>query len=88
MGSKTEEAKSDGQSPELGSVLSFCWFLQLFYVWGCFVYTYVCATSMCLVPMEARRESGPLELELQTIVSLHVGVGNWTWDPQRGRECS
>ena len=25
------------------------------------------------------RVSGPLELELQTVVSCHVGTWNWTW---------
>jgi hypothetical protein len=42
---------------------------------------YVCAPSMCLVPLEARigfqkRVSDSLELELQMVVSCCVGAGD------------
>jgi hypothetical protein len=36
---------------------------------------YVCASHVYLVSRESRRESDPLELELQTV----VGVRNQTW---------
>lgn len=36
-------------------------------------------TTVCLVPQVQKRESDPLDLELQTLVSHHVGVGNCTW---------
>jgi hypothetical protein len=32
----------------------------------------------CLVPQEATRGLGPLELELQMVVSFNMGVGNQT----------
>ena len=37
---------------------------------------YVCLHQVHAVPVEARRESGPLELELQNAVSCQVDAGN------------
>lgn len=41
-------------------------------------FMFVHHVSVYLVPMEVR-VSDPLELELQLVVSYHVGVGNRIW---------
>lgn len=47
---------------------------------------YVCAP----IPGALRGQkslSGPLELELQTTVNLHLCAGNCTWDPWKSSLC-
>lgn len=47
----------------------------LFYMNGCFAY--IAVFTMCMSgPLEARWHWDPPELELQTVVSHHVGPGN------------
>ena len=50
------------------------------YVYGCFVCIYVCIPHVCVEPAcgVQRGELDPLELELQMVVSCHVGAGNQT----------
>jgi formate hydrogenlyase subunit 4 len=51
--------------------------IYLFYVYECFACISVCAPYACLVSMEIRREiSDSLVLEVQIVVSNHVGAGN------------
>ena len=40
---------------------------------------YVCAPCVQLMPMVVRMYGIPLELELQMVVSHHVGAGYQTW---------
>lgn len=47
-------------------------FLDLLYVHACFVYMYVCAPYVCLVPEESERGTG----EFQMLRSYHVGAGS------------
>jgi hypothetical protein len=55
---------------------SFFLKIYLFYVYGNFVCMYVCVPHVCLVPIETRRVCLiPLELELQMVMSCHVGSG-------------
>lgn len=43
---------------------------------------------MFLVPTKARKRNwGPSELELQTVVCYHVGSGNWPWVNPRKYKC-
>lgn len=43
----------------------------------CFVWVYVWASCVCLLPSETNKSvSDPLDLELQTIGSYHVGTEN------------
>jgi hypothetical protein len=47
------------------------------YIYECFAFMYVCVSCVWLVPMAVRRgHRNPLELELEMIVSHHVGAGN------------
>ena len=43
------------------------------YLWKCFACVYICVPH---VHEGQKTVSGPLELELQTVVSSHVGAGN------------
>lgn len=59
------------------------------YMYECSFWLYVCAPHACLVPAEARnRASDPLELELQIVLSHHVGAGNWTQVVCKSSICS
>lgn len=51
---------------------------SLFDVHGCFACIYVSVSHLFLVPVQARRECQICSLELQTILSPPVGVGNQT----------
>lgn len=52
-------------------------YLIIFHVCDYFACMCVCVPSVCPVPTEARIT--PLELELQTIVSYHVGAEAQIW---------
>ena len=41
-----------------------------------FACIYVCVPCVCLVPTEERIGVRPLKLELQMVVSHHMGAGN------------
>lgn len=43
------------------------------------VCVYVCAPCMYLVPRSQKRAKDPLELELEIVVSCHLGAVNQTW---------
>lgn len=45
-------------------------------------------TTECLVPQVQKRECDPLELELQTLASHHVGVSDCTWGLWKSSQCS
>jgi hypothetical protein len=44
----------------------------------CVACLYVCASYVCLVSRLQKRVLDCLKLELQMVVSHHVGAGNWT----------
>lgn len=46
----------------------------LFYVSKCFAHMYVCATFICLVPAEVKRDG--IETNYWMVMSHHVGLGN------------
>lgn len=46
------------------------------YVYEYFALVNVCASCVYFVPEARKRTLGPLELELQTVVSCHVGASN------------
>lgn len=52
-------------------VLPACMFVHCMY--DCTLH--VCLCTACLVPMDAEDSVNPLELELQTLVSHHIGAG-------------
>lgn len=52
-------------------VLSACAFVHCMYVYV----LHVCLYTTCLVPEKAEQSVDPLELELQTLVSHHIGAG-------------
>jgi hypothetical protein len=51
-------------------------FKNYFYVCGHFANMYVCAPHVCSAHGNQKKVSDSLELELQTVVNLHVGAGN------------
>ena len=55
-------------------------FILIYYyiisVSGCFTCMYACVPHVCLVFVGQKRESVPLELELQMVVSHHMSIGN------------
>ena len=55
--------------------------LRLFYVYECFAYVYVFVPCVHMpgALRDQKRALGPLELELQMIVSHHLGAGNQSW---------
>lgn len=54
-------------------------------MYGCFTCIYVCTPCVSLTPLEAR---SPLELELNMIMSGHVGSGNQTWFLWKSNQCA
>lgn len=50
------------------------------YVYECFACTKACAPLACSAFRGQKGASDSLELELQMVVSLHVGVENQTWE--------
>jgi nuclear pore complex protein Nup62 len=65
---------------------SVCIYLCMYMLFCVYISMHACAVlcvyicvCMCLVPLEARRGPQiPPELELEMVVSHHVGAGNWT----------
>lgn len=54
-------------------------------MYECFAYMFTaCRFGAC---REQKRESGSLKLELEIVVSYHVGTGNQTWDFWKNSEC-
>lgn len=51
-------------------------FIYLKIVYGCSACMYVCATHVCSACRGQKRESDPLDLEFQMVVTDHVGAGN------------
>lgn len=61
----------------------------LFCVYGCFAWMHICTSyHMFSIPLETKRNIGTLELELQMIVSNHIGAGNWTQVLCKSSQCS
>ena len=48
----------------------------LFYECWCFPLMHICAPRVLVAPVQTRRASDPLELDLQTVVSCRVGARN------------
>lgn len=76
-------------SPSILELSSFkCMHLFIF-VYGCFTCTYVCAPFVCRGPLEAsRRCLTPLGLELQRVVSQHVGAESQAQVVWKSTQCS
>lgn len=51
-------------------------FLNLLYFCESLACVYICVPHVRLVPRDRKRMSDAMELELQTVVSPHVGAGN------------
>lgn len=62
----------------LGIVYRGPFFLRLYFVFGCFANMNVFTPGVCSTLWSEKRVSDLLELELETVVTLHVGAGNWT----------
>lgn len=55
-----------------------------FYMYRCFIYMSAYVPLTWILPMETRkRDHIPLQLELQTVVSCHLGAGNRTQSSEK-----
>lgn len=54
-------------------------FKLLFYVYKCFACVCICVLQACGAHGSQKRASDLMELELQVVVSCHVGAGHQTW---------
>ena len=61
--------------------------LFLFYMHECFC-MYICVPYICVIAFGGQKRVGPLELELQMVVSYHVGAENQTWVFCKSSKCS
>ena len=52
-----------------------------------FAFIYGCALCIPGSYRGQKKASGLMKLELQTVVSLHVGAGNQTWVLWKGSQC-
>lgn len=64
--------------PTITYLLYIYLFFIYFYVFGCFAYMYG-IPCVCCAHRSQKRDSDPLELELEVVVSPHVGSWNGTW---------
>lgn len=64
----------------------FKFFIINFYMYVCFACLYVYVSHVCTSPGVLEWASAPLRLELQMVVSYHVGTGNWTGPSRRPRQ--
>jgi hypothetical protein len=48
-------------------------------MYGYFAFLYCLCTTCVPGPCGSQKTSNTLELELQLVMDLYVGAGNWTW---------
>lgn len=60
----------------MGCIKEVRGFLSVFYVHWCFTHMYVSVRAL-----------DPLQQELQTVMSFHVGAENWTWELRKSSQC-